>query len=597
MNPETFRKSLAATARAMAGNPALDVLFEGGAEGLSGFKLHIPAPDHRDENSIIRARGRCDALALYLRLHDKELHRRLCPQGQLRRAIFNTVEKMRCESVGSTHLPGARKNLRWLWAERIKPRAEAIIAGEVRVNMAEVIELLVCEALSNQPLPDYAAGMVDHWRARLTPYSRSLLKELRDSQDDQYGFALTLKRFIGVFGIIDDEAPAETDPRVSGAMQDDRRASHGDDAETGTGNAVGEDAAEVDGAGSRLAAREKPDVNPALSARVPQRQTSLAPADCGRPAKAPFAQDPAYRAYDTGFDRITNAQDLAGRAELMALRKRLDHELPQVQGMAGRLANRLQRKLYAKQMREWAFDREEGILDCGRLARVVASPHYPLSFKEETEGDFRDTVVSLLIDNSGSMTDRKITTAAICSEVLASTLERCGVKTEILGYTTNSWKGGRLLQAWMANGKQPHPGRLNELLHIVYKSADTPWRRARQNLGLMLRASMLKENIDGEALLWAHERLVNRAEERRILIVISDGAPMDDATLSANGRNYLDNHLRNVIGCIEERSPVELSAIGIGHDVRNVYRQSVCIGDVDDLGRTIFDQVSRLFDI
>jgi cobaltochelatase CobT len=310
----------------------------------------------------------------------------------------------------------------------------------------------------------------------------------------------------------------------------------------------------------------------------------------------PVKERPSYTAYITAFDEIVAAEDLCDAEELSRLRAQLDQQLSHLQGVVARLANRLQRRLLAKQTRSWDFDLEEGILDAARLSRVVLDPFHPLSFKQERETDFRDTVVGLLIDNSGSMRGRPITVAAMSADILARTLERCGVKVEILGFTTRAWKGGNAREKWVAQGKPPNPGRLNDLRHIVYKSADAPWRRSRKNLGLMLREGLLKENIDGEALLWAHSRLIARTEQRRILMVISDGAPVDDATLSANPGNYLARHLRDVIEWIETRSPVELTAIGIGHDVTRYYRRAVTIVDAEELGGTLIGNLSDLFE-
>jgi cobaltochelatase CobT len=308
---------------------------------------------------------------------------------------------------------------------------------------------------------------------------------------------------------------------------------------------------------------------------------------------APIAD---YRAFTQKFDEIVRAEELCDIAELDRLRSYLDKQLAPLQGAVGRLANRLQRRLMAQQNRAWDFDLEEGIIDVARLSRVVVDPFHPLSFKAERETEFRDTVVTLLLDNSGSMRGRPITVAATCADILARTLERCGVKVEILGFTTRAWKGGQSREAWLQAGKPANPGRLNDLRHIVYKSADAPWRRARRNLGLMMREGLLKENIDGEALAWAHSRLVGRTEQRKILMMISDGAPVDDSTLSVNAGNYLERHLRHVIEEIETRSPVELIAIGIGHDVTRYYRRAVTIVDAEELAGAMTEKLAELFE-
>ncbi|NUB22671.1 cobaltochelatase subunit CobT, partial [Azospirillum formosense] len=304
----------------------------------------------------------------------------------------------------------------------------------------------------------------------------------------------------------------------------------------------------------------------------------------------------AYKPFTTQFDEVVDAAELCDPEELARLRHMLDQQLVHLQGVISKLANRLQRRLLAKQQRSWEFDLDDGILDAARLARIVVNPVLPLSFKKEKEMDFRDTVVSLLIDNSGSMRGRPISIAAMSADILARTLERCAVKVEVLGFTTRAWKGGQARENWIASGKPANPGRLNDLRHIIYKDADQPWRRARKNLGLMLREGILKENIDGEALMWAHNRLIGRPEQRRILMVISDGAPVDDSTLSVNAGNYLERHLRQVIEYIETRSPVELVAIGIGHDVTRYYRRAVTIVDAEQLGGTMMNKLAELFD-
>ncbi|MDQ2860699.1 MAG: cobaltochelatase subunit CobT, partial [Pseudomonadota bacterium] len=326
----------------------------------------------------------------------------------------------------------------------------------------------------------------------------------------------------------------------------------------------------------------------------------LETADGDRPARPNIKDhgrpEPAYKVFTAAHDEIVSAEDLCEPEELTRLRAYLDQQLANLSNVVSRLANRLQRKLMAQQNRAWSFDLEEGMLDAARLTRVIVDPTAPLSFKQEEETDFRDTVVSLLIDNSGSMRGRPIMVAAVCADILARTLERCAVKVEILGFTTRAWKGGASRDEWLKAGKPASPGRLNDLRHIIYKAADAPWRRARKNLGLMMREGLLKENIDGEALMWAHQRLIGRTEQRRILMVISDGAPVDDSTLSVNSGHYLERHLRAVIAQIEGRSPVELIAIGIGHDVTRYYRRAVTIVDVEQLGGAITEQLAALFE-
>lgn len=596
--PDRFRQSLAATARVMSDKPLLDVRFAGKDAKVEKQIISLPVANIPDTKVVRRLRGQCDAFSFRLRYHDPLIHQQFAPEGQLKRAIFYRIEQIRCEFIGSRYLPGTQHNLRILMREHFQPRTDAIKAGEAHVHMADLLELFVFESLTEQKLPEYSAAMLRPWRAHLTSDALRLLAELKLQRYNQRAFAAIVVRFIGVFGILDDDAPWELDNRLVGDIPEEQQPLNGDehlsDVESKADEEQGPTLSNIcKTEQDRDNSRAEPDSTSAAR-QVSGNYLSLVQS-APNLAAGVQAKHSSYRIFSTKYDKAVNAGELVNHAEMRALRKRLDNQLPQVQGMISRLANRLQRRLYAKQLREWQFDMEEGLLDSGRLSRVILDPLHALSFKQEQEGEFRDTVVTLLIDNSGSMAGRKITTAAICSDILASTLERCGIKSEILGFTTNTWKGGRPMQDWLSQGQDHQPGRMNEILHIIYKSADAPWRRSRENLGLMLRSSLLKENIDGEALLWAHSRLIARPEERQILIVISDGIPVDDATLSANNHIYLDRHLREVIHFIENRSPVEIAAIGIGHDVTDYYQQSVTIADVDELGRTIIEQLSQLF--
>ena len=596
---ERYRDRLAATARAMAGRTNLDVRFEGDKPSVMDGLIRLPITKLENDNALRRLRGMCDSLALWIRHHDPLIHRELAPAGQLKRAIFDAIEQMRCEFVGSTHLLGARRNLRFLMTERLRARVEYVVSGNAHPHTADVIALLIYEILTDEALTEFSGPILRPWRAHLTPVARGLLADLKRQQSKQRAFAKTLIRFIGVIGVIDDDQPWEFDWRVVGNSYEDQQTSHGDShASDRSGPADIDPDTTVPvatNAGFRGNSHGLAGQN-ALGVDDDWVAVSLATISVRRTPLARALPSTSYRIFSTEYDRIVEAQELVEPLELRRLRKRLDSLLPGLQGMVGRLANRLQHRLYVRQLRDWEFDMEEGILDSGRLCRIVTDPLNPLSFKQEKHGDVANTVVTLLIDNSGSMAGRKIAVAAICSDILASTLERCGIRTEILGFTTGSWKGGQVRTRWLEQGSAPNPGRLNELLHIVYKTADAPWRRSRMNLGVMLKNSALKENIDGEALQWAHNRLIARPEDRRILLVICDGAPIDDATLTANGHGYLEQHLREVIAEIETRSPVELSAIGIGHNVSTFYDDAVTISDADELGHTIFGQLSQLFE-
>jgi len=440
---------------------------------------------------------------------------------------------------------------------------------------------------------------MEAWREAIESRCGPQLTKLARSMADQSAFAETTAALIHALGLIDDDDPSLQDDEPEDEDESEsEESSDGEQPRTGGTDSGGEAALATDAG----AAAEDGDDHPEALA-----EGDLAPGagDDAPAGPSPRRNDqsslsnmdgPLYHPYTNSFDEVTDAAALCDTEEITRLRQQLDQQLANLEGVVSRLANRLQRRLMAKQTRSWDFDLEEGLLDSGRLARVVVDPLHPLSFKMEKETDFRDTVVTLLIDNSGSMRGRPITVAAMSADILARTLERCGVKVEILGFTTRAWKGGNARERWVADGKPKNPGRLNDLRHIIYKDADQPWRRARRNLGLMLREGLLKEDIDGEALLWAHTRLLGRAEQRRILMVISDGAPVDDATLSANPGNYLERHLRDVIGWIEARSPVELTAIGIGHDVTRYYRRAVTLLDAEELGGTMMQNLAELFD-
>ncbi len=589
---ELVKRVTAAALKAVAAQGEVSVTFTSpgtqGAVQVAEKTARLPAPPRRlPAGGMTRLRGTADALALRLRYHDEGLHRRSMPPGREAGEVFDVVEQVRVEALGSRRLAGVADNLAAVLEERCQGYAD--VGEREASHLGEAIGLLVREKLTGRPPPAAAARMVAQWRPWLDRRVGAQFRQLGTCVHDQNAFATAAAEMIRVLGLIDEDArrdrdeeesdddeTRDTDPQSQGAemmapesVPGERADATDDDAQAG----VAEDQL-IEG-----------DEDPAGPTRWRPRW----------PHNAEL-REPAYHAYCTAFDEVVEADSLCGADELARLRAQLDQQLSQLQGVVSRLANRLQRHLLAKQTRSWEFDLEEGLLDAGRLARVVVDPVHPLSFKMEKETDFRDTVVVLLIDNSGSMRGRPITVAAISADILARTLERCGVKVEILGFTTRAWKGGQSREKWVADGKPGTPGRLNDLRHIIYKSADMPWRRGRRNLGLMLREGLLKENIDGEALLWAHSRLLARPEQRRILMVISDGAPVDDATLSANPGNYLEQHLHTVIGWIEARSPVEMTAIGIGHDVTRYYSRAVTIVDADELGGTMMQNMSDLFD-
>ncbi len=598
---ENFRQALAFTMRTIGNEPELEVAFTADNPGMSGKKARIPlvAADF-PANEVAIARGTSDAFAMRLANHDEALHARLLPKGQMAKAIFEIVEQTRVEAIGANAMPGMAKNLNAVLEDRF---AEQLVTGEpTRKESAleDALALLVRERLTGALPPEAAVPFVNVWREWIEEKASGELEALTGSLLDQDKFARLSRNMIAALDMAD-ELGDELDP-------DEQEDGDDADAESGESEAGDDNDENAQSSAPEDAEQGEADAEAGLEEALDIGSSDLAddmdPGDTPesnepwRP-ELPFASlsnDDFYKVYSHEDDETIAAEDLCDPEELAKLRQYLDKQLSQLQGTVARLANRLQRRLMAQQNRSWDFDLEEGVLDASRLTRVVTDPMQPLSFKIEQDIEFRDTIVTLLLDNSGSMRGRPISVAATCADVLARTLERCNVKTEILGFTTKAWKGGRAREKWLADEKPAMPGRLNDLRHIIYKSADTPWRRARKNLGLMMREGLLKENIDGEALIWAHNRLLGRPEQRRILMVISDGAPVDDSTLSVNTGNYLERHLRQVIQDIEGRSPVELIAIGIGHDVTRYYRRAVTIIDAEELGGAMTEKLAELFD-
>jgi len=600
---DTFRAVLGGAARAMAREPEVELAFTTEAPSASGKHLKVPMPPRSlPAAEVAEARGVADGFALRLRHHDAALHARGAPVEAVARAVFDSIEQARVEAVGGRGMAGVRENL--ANALDLKMRSDPITRARTReeVPLSTAIGLMVRERLTGQ-LPPAAAepGMmlVRDW---IEDKAGTELDGLALALDDQRTFARLAKRLLEDLELIDGEVTPDD-------ARDEGEESEGDDQEEGGDGDEGED--NPAGAEGEMETRaeseegESEDDDSELGQDDTRSDGSSDAGDEGEEGMMPVRPNRPlsdlspqfdYHAYTTAFDEIIAATDLCDEEELGRLRAYLDQQLVHLQGAVTKLANRLQRRLMAQQSRSWDFDQEEGLLDAARLARVVVNPTHSLSYKMERDTEFKDTVVSLLIDNSGSMRGRPISIAAISADILARTLERCGVKTEILGFTTRAWKGGQAREQWLADGRRANPGRLNDLRHIVYKRADEPWRRARKSLGLMMREGLLKENIDGEALLWAHARLIARPEERRILMVISDGAPVDDSTLSVNSGSYLEKHLRQVIGWIEKRSSVELCAIGIGHDVTRYYQKAVTIMDAEQLGGTMVEQLAGLFE-
>ena len=603
-NPlEDFRIALAATLRALGHNPAFELAYTADRPNCYGEQARVPQPGRAmPAEQIAEVRGWADSFALRKRHHDAKLHGAGLPDAGLPRDIYNAVEQARIEAIGAAEMAGVALNLGRMTDARIKtdPIVRARVADEV--PLATALGLVVRQRLTGiapPPLAEAAIAMVRH---DIEAKAGAHLDNLAANIDDQAAFGLVVRRVLNDLGLGEDpDAEPERDDETSDDDNDEQ--SPGDDGADDEGDPAGNETS------AETRAEEASDANNETETREVDADTDTASeADVGEDGRegttpwrpnAPVGDLPLdfdYHAFTNAYDETIDAEDLCDAEELTRLRGYLDQQLLHLQGAVTKLANRLQRRLMAQQNRAWDFDQEEGQLDSARLVRVVTSPGHALSYKIERDTKFRDTVVTLLIDNSGSMRGRPISIAAICADILARTLERCSVKTEILGFTTRAWKGGQSREKWLADGRPAKPGRLNDLRHIVYKPADAPWRRARKNLGLMMREGLLKENIDGEALLWAHKRMLGRSEDRRILMVISDGAPVDDSTLSVNTGNYLERHLRQVIKWIETRSPVELIAVGIGHDVTRYYDRAVTIMDAEQLGGTIIEQLAQLFE-
>ncbi len=599
---ERFRRITGAAIRAIAERDDISASFAPSGQGLVGTEARLPLParDLPSEDAAM-VRGEADAIALRLRYHDNEVHKSRRPGAEVARQIFDSVEQTRCEALGMRRMAGVAANLDAALEERCRNRGYARAMEAEDVPLSEALRVLARQAITGMAPPPSTRAMLDLWRPSLDARVLQDLQELRARAEDQEGFAETVRRMLAHLELDlgpEDDSPENEDSQDQGeSAEDEPSQARGEGAE--------QDAADA-GASLEGQRGEASDAEGSEKHRAEAEGEFMPGAgdeEPGRPGRPPAFDErrnmpdaEVYRAFTLEFDETVDAAELCDPDELTRLRQLLDQQLAHLQGVIARLANRLQRRLLAKQTRAWEFNLDEGLLDSARLARVVANPLHSLSYKQEKETEFRDTVVTLLIDNSGSMRGRPITVAAMCADILARTLERCGVKVEILGFTTRMWKGGQSRERWIAAGKPPNPGRLNDLRHIVYKAADAPWRRARKSLGLMLREGILKENIDGEALLWAHNRLLGRPEQRRILMVISDGAPVDDSTLSVNPGNYLERHLREVIDYIESRSPVELIAIGIGHDVTRYYRRAVTIVDAEQLGGAMIEQLAELFD-
>jgi cobaltochelatase CobT len=597
---EPFKRAVTGCLRAIARKPDLEVSFAAERPGVIAGKARLPEPPRKltaSEAAIVR--GHADSIALKLACHDPSIHRKLVPGGQQARAVFDAVEQARVEAIGARRMSGVANNLSAMLDDRFHRGKFDEVTDRADAPIEEAVALMVRERLTGHSPPPAARKLVELWRPLIEDRAGRDLDRLDRLIENQSRFGDAIHDLLDALDMGEDRSTADDEEGEEGEQErrkdqsgEEGEGADADDTQTRVDEAEmsGEDMADTSAEAAEALSAETAD-----DAEMGDAETPAEPRRQRRHGQNE-PRGPDYRPFVTRHDETIAAEELCEPEELDRLRSYLDKQLSHLQGVVARLANRLQRRLMARQSRAWEFDLEEGVLDPARLSRIIVDPLHPLSFKREKDTTFRDTVVTLLLDNSGSMRGRPITVAATCADILARTLERCGVKVEILGFTTRAWKGGQSREAWLAAGKPANPGRLNDLRHIIYKSADAPWRRARKNLGLMMREGLLKENIDGEALDWAHKRLLARSEQRKILMMISDGAPVDDSTLSVNPGNYLERHLRWVIEEIETRSPVELLAIGIGHDVTRYYRRALTIVDAEELGGAMTEKLAELFD-
>ena len=598
-----FQIATAATLKAISGDKIneREIKFSGTSSQLSSKEIRLPQIiKELDQETISKIRGESDQIALKIRYHDPVLHSKLSPNSDLSSQIFQIAEEARIEAVGSKNLTGLKNNLKSLLDNKFKEKILPVPGGDDKEALVNALHLVMREKISGTKPPKNTSISLEKWRPWINSRIGNILNQLSENISDQEIFGKKTRELLAAL----QAEIGENDTNNNGDNEDNNEDNNSDENENEDSSSSAEGESEDDQEAGLDGGSDANDDQSEIEGETQDSETENQDGEGeGEVASNPLTGHNSdknkanyhYQVFSTKYDEIVNATDLCEEEELNRLRSTLDKQLETLQGAIARLANKLQRKLQARQNRSWNFDLEEGMLDAGKLARIITQPLFPLSYKQEKDMKFRDTVVTLLIDNSGSMRGRPITIAAICADIMARTLERCGVKVEILGFTTKAWKGGQSREQWINDGKPSYPGRLNDLRHIIYKAADAPWRRAKNSLGLMLREGILKENIDGEALLWAHERLLGRLEDRKILMVISDGAPVDDTTLSSNSGNYLEQHLKQVISFIENKSPVELVAIGIGHDVTRYYNKAVTLTDAEQLGGALIEQLADLF--
>ena len=592
---EPVKKALSETTRAISKKNDLTINFENDATKINQNTIQLSRiSNDNSRNDIIFARGEADSKALYIRYHDESIDQKYAPKGDIALNLFNEMEKARCEAVGGSIYPGAAKNIENKIEKESKKFFEKSEPNQ-KFPLQDSLRLLIKKKTLHYKLSKNSQKGLDMWEDFILNESKSNFSKILSSIDNQEEFAKLSRNIIKDLGYGDQlgEEPEYDDNADNDNQNDESNESENSDENDNDEQQLPD---EVEELVSDSSTTDDLSVEEEINEVEPQEDTNEEQNNRKKTNSFFSEADPNYKVFNNIYDEEILAENLAAEEELAKLRIYLEQQLDQVKGAVSRLANKLQRRLQAQQNRTWKFDLEEGFLDASRLARIITNPTTPLTYKQESEIEFKDTIVTLLIDNSGSMRGRPISIAAICAEIIASTLERCQVKCEILGFTTKAWKGGKSREDWLSKDRPNNPGRLNDLRHVIYKQADVPLRRARLNLGLMMKEGLLKENIDGEALEWANKRLIKRSESRKILMVISDGAPVDDSTLSVNPSNYLENHLKNVISMIEKRGLLELIAIGIGHDVTRYYRNAITITDIEQLAGAMTEQLARLFD-
>ena len=592
---EPVKKALSETTRAISKKNDLTINFENEATKINQNTIQLSRiSNDNSRNDIIFARGEADSKALYIRYHDESIDQKYAPKGDIALNLFNEMEKARCEAIGGSIYPGAAKNIENKIEKESKKFFEKSEPNQ-KFPLQDSLRLLIKKKTLHYKLSKNSQKGLDMWEDFILNESKSNFSKILSSIDNQEEFAKLSRNIIKDLGYGDQlgEEPEYDDNADNDNQNDESNESENSDENDNDEQQLPD---EVEELVSDSSTTDDLSVEEEINEVEPQEDTNEEQNNRKKTNSFFSEADPNYKDFNNIYDEEILAENLAAEEELAKLRIYLEQQLDQVKGAVSRLANKLQRRLQAQQNRTWKFDLEEGFLDASRLARIITNPTTPLTYKQESEIEFKDTIVTLLIDNSGSMRGRPISIAAICAEIIASTLERCQVKCEILGFTTKAWKGGKSREDWLSKDRPNNPGRLNDLRHVIYKQADVPLRRARLNLGLMMKEGLLKENIDGEALEWANKRLIKRSESRKILMVISDGAPVDDSTLSVNPSNYLENHLKNVISMIEKRGLLELIAIGIGHDVTRYYRNAITITDIEQLAGAMTEQLARLFD-